>query len=346
MEKKQKKNAERVTIGFVNFNNFKMVNECVESTISQLGGPYRMIFVDNASTDGSRELIERKYSQDLEIIKLDENGGPNPARNLILKDAKTEYVLFLDADVVLENDVVIKLIQALDSEQRAAVAAPKIMDYDEHSRVQFNGTLIHYIGAAIHLRNNDAHTNVVTSLGGACLLVRKKVADKVNGWDEDLFFGWTDGDFVYRTVLAGYQALSVSCAKLYHPYGKRGVSKVYYQVRNRWHFMLKTYAWRTLIFILPAIILYEFFLLGFMLVKKQGGTYFRANLSVLKSLPSILEKRSTVQKFRKTKDRETLTVGIFTVREDLAQKKLFSFIKTFNKVINSYWHVVRNLLLI
>jgi len=341
--RKQKKNAERITIGFVNFNNFKMINECVGSAVSQIGGPYRMIFVDNASTDGSRELIERKYSQDLEIIKLDENRGPNPARNVILQNAKTEYVLFLDADVVLENDVVVKLMQALDSEQRAAVAAPKIMDYEEQSKIQYNGTLIHYIGAAIHLRSDDAHTHVVTSLGGACLLVRKKVADQVNGWDEDLFFGWTDGDFVYRIVLAGYQALSVSSAKLYHPYSKRGVSKVYYQVRNRWHFMLKTYAWRTLIFILPAIILYEFFLLGFLLVKKQGCTYFRANLSVLKNLPSILEKRSTVQKSRKTKDRETLTVGIFTVREELAPKKLFSFIKTFNKVINSYWHLVRRL---
>ena len=50
MVKKQKKKAERVTIGFVNFNNFKMVNECVESTVSQLGvsniGP---IFVSGSS---------------------------------------------------------------------------------------------------------------------------------------------------------------------------------------------------------------------------------------------------------------------------------------------------------
>lgn len=332
----------RITIGLVNFNNLPMVDECLKSVISQRGGPYRMIFIDNASTDGSREYVMENYSKIVEIICVEKNSGPNPARNIILEKANSEFVLFLDADVVLEEDVVVKLVRVLDAEQKAGVAAPQIMDYENKSKVQFNGTMIHYIGAAIHPKSNNAQTNLVTSLGGACLLVRKKVAEHINGWDEDMYFGWTDGDFVYRIILAGHDALSISSAKLYHPYRKRGFSKVYHQVRNRWHFMLKTYAWKTLIFILPAVVLYEFFLFGFLLTKKQGGTYFRATFSVCKKLPLILKKRSHIQKIRKTKDKETLTIGNFTVRDEVTGKRwLAGIIKAFNKAINIYWLAIR-----
>ncbi|RMG76119.1 MAG: glycosyltransferase family 2 protein, partial [Bacteroidetes bacterium] len=299
----------RVTIGFVNFNNGKFVEECIQSVIAQDSGPFRMIFVDNASTDGSFEHVKEKFGDLLEWISLKENRGPNPARNIILKKANTEFVLFLDADVVLEKDVVSKLVASIEAHPQAAVASPLVLDYENRTKVQFCGTLIHYIGAAIHPNKVFDDTYEVSSLGGACLLVRKSVADKIQGWDEDLFFGWTDGDFVYRMVLAGYKALCVSKAKIYHPYKKRGLSRAYHQIRNRWYFMLKTYSWRTLLLIFPVIFFYEMLLLVFLTLKKQSFTYFKANFSILLSLPQILKKRHYIQNLRKLRDRDTLTIG-------------------------------------
>lgn len=332
----------RVTVGLVNFNNVDMVEVCLDSVLCQQGGPYRIIFVDNASTDGSRELVSKKYSEKVEIIWLEENRGPNPARNIILDKADSEYVLFLDADVVLEEDVILRLVQELDEHQDAGVASPKIMNYENRSEVQFIGTFIHYIGAAIHLHENRSDTFLVTSLGGACLLVRRSAAKLIDGWDEDLFFGWTDGDFVYRLILAGYKALLVASTKIYHPLKTRGFSKAFHQIRNRWYFMLKTYYWRTLLLILPMILVYELFLVSFLLIKRQPGSYFLANLSVLSRLPVILRKRNVVQRLRKVKDKEVLTTGSFTVREDvLGNPWLSKVISFFNKGIDTYWIAVR-----
>lgn len=332
----------RVTIGFVNYNNLQMLNECIGSVLSQKGGPYRLIFVDNASTDGSLDYVKKKYSDVLEIIILEQNAGPNPARNIILKMTDTEFVLFVDADVVLEDDVVVKLIEVLDSKPQAAIASPIVMDYSKKSEVQFCGTKIHYIGAAIHPNWVLTDTYEVTTLGGACLLVRKSAADAINGWDEDLFFGWTDGDFVYRIVLAGYKAFCVSSTKIYHPYKKRGMSKAYHQVRNRWYFVLKTYSWRTLLIILPMVMLYELLLLSFLTLKRQTLTYFRANFAVFRSLPLILEKRRVVQRLRKVRDREALTTGDITIRDGVQAKPWLSkFISIFNRGLDAYWLVVR-----
>lgn len=336
--------TERVTIGFVNYNKLDIVEECIDSVLRQQGGPYRLIFVDNASTDGSRQLVKEKYPEDLEMVFLEENSGPNPARNIILNKADSEYVLFLDADVILQDDVITRLVTSLDEFQAAGVASPKIMDYHNREEVQFIGTHIHYIGAAIHPRENREDTFYVTSLGGACLLARRDAALDINGWNEDMFFGWTDGDFVYRLAIAGHRAICVASAKIYHPSQIRRFTKVFHQIRNRWHFILTNYSWNTLLVISPMLAVYEIFLIAFLLLKKQLRLYFLANCSVISNIPAIIKKRRIIQKSRKVKDGELLSTGCFTVRADMISKPWMSqVISLFNRGVDFYWTVVRGI---
>lgn len=335
-------NSATVTVGLVNYNNQEMIEECINSVLCQTSGSHRVIFVDNNSTDGSFELVKEKFGDKLEIICLKENRGPNPARNMILEMAETQFVLFLDADVVLESDVIHKLVNVLNNYPDVALASPKIMDYENKEQLQFMGTFIHYIGAAIHFKKDIEDNVFVTSLGGACLLVRRDIANLIEGWDEELFFGWTDGDFVYRFLLAGHNAVSVGSAKIYHLFKERAFSKSFYQIRNRWYFMLKTYSFRTLIIIAPMLVLYELFLLSFLTLKRQTSAYFGANISVIRSLNTILKKRRSVQSLRRVRDGEILKVGDITFRTDIQDNSLLRIgIFFFNKVFDAYWFLAR-----
>lgn len=83
-----------------NYNKEKYIKRCIESIISQSFLPNEIIVVDDASTDGSRKVIE-SLAKEYSIIKpvfLKENGGVSNARNIGLSKADSEYITYIDSD--------------------------------------------------------------------------------------------------------------------------------------------------------------------------------------------------------------------------------------------------------
>ena len=80
----------------------------------------------------------------------------------------------------------------------------------------------------------------------ACCSIAQAAID-VGLFDERYFMGKDDGDFTHRMRIAGYRILELPDALVLHDSRPRSDWLFYYQIRNRWHFMLKNYQWRTLI---------------------------------------------------------------------------------------------------
>jgi len=173
------------------------------------------------------------------------------------------------------------------------------------------------------------------------VMLSAAISTTVGLFDEDYFFGRTDGEFTFRLTLAGQPLYAVPQAICYHRVKKRGLSKVFYQIRNRWYFTLTLYAWRTIVLAAPALLLYELSIISFLWVKGAGKDYFAAISQVLGNLPMLMQKRQTIQAHRQVSDKEVLRSGTINMRRDLAANPMVYSLKTaLNIVLNVYWRLI------
>jgi len=342
-------NFEKVTIAVITYNGEHLLEECLLAIKSQDYPNYKIMVVDNNSTDQSVKLVREKFPE-VKILRMKENRGPSPARNTAIREANTRYVLLVDDDAILAPDCLRVLMDTVDKFSGAAVWAPRVIYYDKRDIIQFDGASLHYIGETI---NHNADTRIEDALekspyyiqiaGGVTYIVDKEKAIYVGLFDEDYFFGKTDTEFTFRLTISGFKCLSVPKAIVYHKMKPRGLSKAFHQVRNRRFLILQTYSFRTILFITPALLLYEISVLAFLTWKGTLSKYIKANLAVIKNLGKLIKKRRKVQALKKVSDREVLCVGDFYIREDLIEKKYLKLAKSFlNRAFNLYWKAVRN----
>ncbi|MFQ5875739.1 MAG: glycosyltransferase family 2 protein [Dehalococcoidia bacterium] len=337
---------ERVTIGVVNYNGKAVLPDTLHC-IRNLDYPdVALMVVDDCSTDGSMEWARENYPN-FQCLSLSKNSGPNAARSLILESARTEYVLIMDHDVRLRPDALTRLMEAIKRVPDAAIAHPEIKDSNDPHVSHYNGGWIHYMGTLVppsYTNGERPEHEIVYMASGQALLVRREVALRVGGFDAEYFFGFEDGDFVMRVILAGYRCINVPGAVGHHTAKSRGLSNVYYHVRNRWLFILKLYSWRTLFLAAPMFALHELSLCLLLTMKGQAKQYCRGNLAILPHLPSFLRKRRTFQRMKVLADNEWLSgEDPFVPDAALGGPILGILRRAYSRVLHMYWRAIRRL---
>jgi GT2 family glycosyltransferase/acetyltransferase-like isoleucine patch superfamily enzyme len=331
-----------VTIGVINYNGEKVLGETLDSVYLQdYQAVKEILFVDNFSTDDSVGLVRRKYPR-VSILTMESNRGPNPARNIAIREARSELVLLIDSDVVLSPDVVTLLEDALYRYPQAGLASAQIRFYEKPEEIQYNGCHIHFVGGAISNLLDLEKPEVVGAVSAGAVLVDRRKALGIGMYDEDFIFGWEDGDFAFRMTLAGNPCLAVSKARVFHRMEKKGIRWVKYQVRNRWWFILKNYNLRTILVTLPAILIYQLAILCFFTLKGQLKEFLAGSFSVIGDLPSVLRKRREIMKIKKVNDRQILRGKGIDLMGDAGESKLVRMAsKMLNLFFTGYWIVAR-----
>lgn len=343
--------VEKITVAVITYNGEKHLEECLSAIKSQGYSYYEIIVVDNNSTDHSVNLVKEKFPE-VKVLNMKENRGPNAARNAAIRQADTRHILLVDDDAVLAPGCLKILMKAVADFPEGAVWTPRVVYYDRRNIIQFDGTSLHFIGEAVPNNSDIEIKDVlgtepfsVAAAAGIALIIDKKKALQIGLFDEDYFFGRTDGEFTFRLTISGFKCLSIPQALVYHKVKPRGLSKVFYQVRNRWYFILQIYSFKTIFIIIPALLIYEISLLLFLTAKGALSEYLRANLAVLKEFPRLMHKRRKVQALKKLSDRQVLHGGDFYLRGDLIEKKYQKLAKNLlNCTLNLYWKVVKNLI--
>ena len=291
------------------------------------------------------EAAKRKLPG-LRVIESDHNSRMlNKQRNICLREAQTRRVLISDNDVTFDPNCLAILLRAMDELPGAAIRTPRILLASDPSRLHSEGHQMHYIGATIDGTRNKQVDEVPdeprVSIGCGIQLVDKGRANGVGFFDEEFALGWgDDGEFHHRINLSGLSCYSVPLAIAYHD-TPRDHSRFYGQIRNRWSMIAQSYSLRTILLLLPALVLYE---LGvFLLLVSKGATssYISAARNVLGNRTRILERRREIQSVRRVDDRHLLHSGPTYIPEHLCQDKPTQIgAGLINRIMQVYWRLV------
>jgi GT2 family glycosyltransferase len=340
-----------------NFNGELYLEGCIRALQRMTPGVAEIIVVDNASTDGSLEVIRQLFPE-VKLLALSNNGGPCVARNVGMRAAQHRFVLAVDNDAVLLEDTLGKLLVALMDRPDAVAAQPRSVYFDNLERVHYNGGEFHYTGLYA-LRNfgvpmAEAQGTGVLDVDGLiaiCILIDSKAFRDVGGYDEDFFILFEDLDLSMRLRIAGHKMLSVEGALVRHKGGTPGISfrgaeypkfRSYYHSRNRWLVIYKNYSLRTMIACLPGFLLYEAVWLLFTIKSGHLRAHIAGKLAFFKALKASRALRGQVQASRKVLDRDLLVGGPLTLSPQLVEKPLAAKLaRALDSVLRALWSGLR-----
>jgi GT2 family glycosyltransferase len=307
--------------------------------------------VDVASTDGTREWLRSEHP-DVRIATLDRNDGPSPGRNVAIRSCEYPWVFLMDADVQVQPETIQRLRAAMATDPLIKIGSPIVVHALAPDTIQYAEGSLHFICEAINPwrdrplteRGSEPRDIGVASTCG--LLLDRQAALDVGLFDERYFMGKDDGDFTHRVRLAGYRIRELPDALVVHHSRPRGTWLFYYQIRNRWHFMLKNYQVRTLLLIAPCLLVHEPLQLIILHAKGHGRVYWKAVLGLLKLLPSLGRDRALTNRFRVVPDAALLKSDRLIIRGDLAGHALVGAGKeAYEAFLRGYWWLLTRTIL-
>lgn len=200
--------------------------------------------VDNASIDGSVEMVKKEFPQ-VNLIASDKNLGFAKANNLALKQAQGDYILFLNPDTIVLPETLPAMLKFMDENKDVGIVTCKVqlangeLDWDCHrgfptpwaSLTRFLG--IYKLFPKSKIFNQYylsylpmAQIHEIDSCAGAFLLTRREVLNEIGFWDEDYFFYGEDIDLCFRAKKAGWKVVYNPNAKIIHYKGaSSGIKK-------------------------------------------------------------------------------------------------------------------------
>jgi GT2 family glycosyltransferase len=227
--------APRVTAVVVSYNTREELRRCLASLRAHAGLPGQVVVVDNASTDGSADMVTAEFPE-ARLLRNRENLGFSRANNQGLREATAAYALLLNSDAELMAGALPALAARLDAQPRLAAVGPRTLNPDGTVQVSFGPALTpgnewrqRRLVRGVKNRDPSALTEAAARaareqepewLSGACLLVRKEALDSVGGFDEGFFLYEEDVDLCLRLRRAGWRLLFTPAAEVVHHLGR------------------------------------------------------------------------------------------------------------------------------
>lgn len=215
----------------VNFNTRSHLRACLEDVAA--GQPNEIVVVDNASSDGSVEMVRNEFP-DVALVENSVNPGYGAGANRGIAACSSEYVLLLNSDTRIRRGELSALASYLDQNPRVAVAGPRLLNADgtlqpssyPHPTPLFVfmeestlGRWIRYVPYAKehYLRTwSHSHSKSVPWVLGAALAIRRSAFETVGGFDESFFLYWEEIDLCQRLRESGWKIHFTPLATLTH----------------------------------------------------------------------------------------------------------------------------------
>jgi len=271
-----------VTVIIPNYNGIKYINGCLDSLREQTFKDFHIIVVDNASEDGSCEVIANDYPE-AELIRMDTNYGFCRAVNEGIKRTKTKYLILLNNDTRVDKDFVKALWECIDAHPDTFSVAAKMLQMNNPDMIDAAGDLYCCLGWAFSLGKDKRASrynreSVIFSACGGAAIYRKEIFEQIGYFDELHFSYLEDVDVGYRARIMGYKNRFTPKAIVYHAgSGTTGSRynpfKVRIAARNSWYVVFKNMPFLQLLINFPFILMGFLVKAMFFVIKGYGREY-------------------------------------------------------------------------
>ncbi len=275
----------KVFIIVLNYNGGDDLKRCLDSVYKLNYPNFEVVVVDNDSDDDSFEKARRRFRK-FHFIKNSRNLGFSAGNNVAIKwalEKMADYVFLLNNDAVVEKNVLSKLVEVMEGDEKMGIVSPVIYEGDGKKiwfaggkinwwkmrtchRTFKSGALLsrdcfckHNIFSRLSLSADSSKKNYVCKnnllgeskilkntdyITGCAILVRREVFAEIGLLDEDFFLYYEDADFSWRARRAKFDLGVVVDAKVHHfEKSSENPEKIYWLVLSGILFFKKNAPW-------------------------------------------------------------------------------------------------------
>lgn len=227
----------RLSIIIVTWKSKDDVSHLITSFMKHLSSlEYEVIVVDNASQDGTVELLRARYPE-VTVIANEDNKGYAQAMNQGYAASSGEYLVFMNPDMLLHEDSFVPLMRILEEDHSIGLIAPQLRYADGtiQPTIKRRPTLIsqilillklhhvirpkslkQYLGVGIDYTQQQS----VERLMGACVMASRNRFESFGPWDQDYPLWWEDEQLCEDALCSGFKILYAPITYITHYEGK------------------------------------------------------------------------------------------------------------------------------
>ena len=224
------------SIVVVSYNTLEMTEACIRSVLTEAqSNDFELIVIDNASNDGSADMIEKEFAHQVRLIRSPHNLGFAKANNVAAEEATGELLLLLNPDTVVLDHAIDCLVEFAAEHDDADVWGGRTVFADGSLNatscwrfMSLWSVFAQAIGLSALLRQSDIfnaeayggwkrdHVREVDFITGCFLLIRRGLWQRLGGFDESFFMYAEEADLCYRARKLGAQPLFTPEATIIH----------------------------------------------------------------------------------------------------------------------------------
>ncbi len=236
----------------INWNQAKLTSECLVSLQRQDYPNFRVVIVDNGSSDDSIQALRKDFPW-VSFIEAGENLGYSGGNNLGIEfalDQSADYIFLLNNDTEVDPRMLGKLVEVLGRNERTGMVGPTMYYAEPHDMIWGAVNRIDWRGARVIRKDmgktiqrdklDNAPTREVDYIDTCAILVKREVFESIGLMDSDYFINFDDLDMNVRARKSGFRIVYVPYAAMWHKVsaamGIGSPSTTYYMTRNELRF--------------------------------------------------------------------------------------------------------------
>ena len=296
-----------ISVIVLNWNGAAVLSRCLDALQAQTFREFEVLVLDNASSDGSVDEVETRWSG-FRLVRFERNLGFSLANNRGARLARGRWLVFLNNDAFPHPDWLERLAEAALAWPDFSFFASRLVYANDPDRVQSAGDVCNISGFAWSRGNGFPVTQdyleftEVFSPSGAAAMYSRQAFLKVGGFNEEFISHLEDVDLGFRLRLIGQRCQYIPSAVVEHvvsaAYGVESDRTVYQVQRNAiWMYisdMPGSLFWKYL----PAHLIGNLVFLVYYSLRGRARSVWRAKLDALRGLPAVIHRRRALQQAR------------------------------------------------
>ncbi len=247
----------QTSIIILSYNTRDLLEQCLSALYTYLPENAEVIVVDNDSSDGSVEMIKKKFPKVILVINK-KNLGFATGINIGVEKARGTYILLLNSDAMIQDHGINDMITFAEKDTYVGVVGGLLVNEDGTIQRSYGSfytlpavTKMLLVGDKGELAGQIAATpQNVDWVSGGFMLIRKGIFDTIDGFDGNFFMYIEDMEFCYRVIKHGYKVCVFPSVRVYHvgqgssnrsfavQHIYRGLRYFYKKHRKPWEYMI------------------------------------------------------------------------------------------------------------